>query len=71
MIKTYNEKTFCIELIQDAYKTNDVYFIIEKAQSDLGIQLSTIDVLNVLNYVPEDYEKESWRIEMNEFFKDE
>ena len=45
----YNETTFDIDLISDAYNTKDPLLIQQHAKSDLNSNLEIIDITNHLN----------------------
>ena len=64
----YNEKTFSIDLIMDAYKTKDIDIIIEKAEKDLDLKVTFKEVYNHLYNKTEDLKKESWTLSSKEIF---
>ena len=66
-MQEYTEKTFCIDLISDFYKTSNPSIIIEKSKEDLDINLTHSDILDYLEY-EEDYEKESRYVQMKDIF---
>lgn len=68
MIKTYNEKTFGIDLIIDAYNLTNPIEIAATCADELDIQVSINEVSDYLN-CKEDYEKESWTINSKEIFE--
>lgn len=63
----YNEKTFSIDLISDAYKTTNPFEICKYAKSDLNIDLTISEIIDYINY-EEDFEKESYTISMKHIF---
>lgn len=63
----YSEVQFSIDLIRDAYKTNDINLIKRKLESDLHMNVSKSQIKDVLNYT-EDYEKESRTVKMKQIF---
>ena len=65
----YSEQTFVIDLIRDAYKTDDVDLIRTKAKEDLATELSRAEIHDYLNH-SEDYEIASRSISMREHFKE-
>lgn len=66
-MQEYTEKTFCIDLISDFYKTSNPFKIIEKAKEDLDIILQPSEVMDYLGY-EEDWEKESRYVQMKDIF---
>jgi galactitol-specific phosphotransferase system IIB component len=63
-IKPYNEVTFAIDLISDAYKTADVFTIIQKCKEELDVEVNTSQVLDYL-FREDDMEKQSREIEFS------
>lgn len=48
-LKRYDEKVFAIDMIKDAYKTNDPVEIVDKAKLFLDIDLSINEIIDYLN----------------------
>ena len=66
-MKEYSEKSFCIDLISDYYKTSNPEEISQLIERDLNIRVTRNEVVDYLNY-QEDYEKESRSIRMKDIF---
>lgn len=71
MIKTryYSELSFSIDLIRDAYQTNDVALIRRKLRSDLSMLVTEVKISACINST-EEYEK-SQKVTMKKLFKPE
>lgn len=65
----YSEEVFVIDLIRDAYSTNDVDLIKVKAKEDLNTELSKAQIHDYIHH-SEDYEIASRSISMREHFKE-
>ena len=65
----YSELSFSIDLIRDAYKTNDVSLIKKKLKSDLGMKVSESEIKDCITHT-EDYEQISNSVSMQEIFND-
>lgn len=63
----YTEKTFCIDLISEHYKTVNPEKIVQLCKEILDVELKISDVLDYLN-LTEDFEKESRFIQMKDIF---
>lgn len=64
----YSEKTFAIDLIQEAYNIHRPTDIVAKAEEILSIDVTLAEVMDYLNHT-EDLEKESRSIQMADHFK--
>lgn len=65
----YSEMSFSIDLIRDAYKTNDVSLIKRKLKSDLDMKITESEIKDCITHT-EDYEQISNSISMQEIFND-
>ena len=66
-MQEYSEKSFCIDLISDYYKTSNPEKISNLIMQDLNIEVSKNEVIDYLNY-QEDYEKKSRFVQMKDIF---
>ena len=67
MVKPYNEKHFCIDLVVDTYKTSKPSFVAMKVKEDLGEIVTPSEVYDYLN-ATEDFEKASNSISSSDIF---
>jgi len=67
MRKIFNSTTFLIDMIVDSKKLTDPAEIVEYATEVLEEPLTISQVKDYFNYT-EDYEKESWTIQLTDIF---
>lgn len=67
MQKIYNATTFLIDMIIDSKKLADPAEIVKYATEVLEEPLTISQVKDYFNYT-EDYEKESWTIQLSDIF---
>jgi hypothetical protein len=68
MIKTYySELMFSIDLIRDAYRTNDLKTIKNKLRNDLFIKSSEKEIAECIDYT-KNYEKNNKTLQMKQIF---
>lgn len=65
--KYYSELIFSIDLIRDAYQTNDINLIRRKLASDLNMKVSGPEVRECINYTEQDKVKPR-EVSMNQIF---
>jgi len=66
----YTDKKIVIDLITDEYGVDDMQFVVDMAKNMFDMHITFADILDHVAYIPEDYEKASWTVEMSEIFDD-
>ena len=65
----YSERSFAVDLIMSAHKTDNPALIAIKAKEELDIEVSRAEVVEYLKHIKE-YNERSDRVMMTNFFSD-
>lgn len=64
----YTEKQIVIDLIIGEFGSEDLQFVVDMAENMFDMHITFSDILDHATYIPEDFEKASWTVEMSEIF---